>query len=257
MVCAGLFTAPQAQPDLRNSIGSATLIPHRRDTRFFRTSWIHGGRESSMERIFILATIIWLGGFGMPHAQTNPGLTPAATPGAIPGTTAGATPGVATPGPTGSAATSGARVQLRPPCFISSISTSISTGGAATAAPCNSDPLTLPTATLPSAGAATGAAGGSTSGLGAFSSIGSVSSSIGPVSSPISAQTQNPQRALQLPGEALNTPTQAPVTTTQDQGATASHTGVSSNALCSAVMPSTTGAASAENLVGGVSLSGC
>jgi hypothetical protein len=211
-----------------------------------------------MERIFTLATIVWLGGVGMAHAQTTPGAAPFATPGAIPGTTAGAAPGVATPGVTRPAAAPGATVQLRPPCFLSSISASGSTGGAATAAPCNSDPLTLPTATLPSAGAATGAAGASTSGLGAFSSIGSVSSSsIGPVSSPISAQTLNPQRALQLPGEAPNTPTQAPVTVTQDQGATASHTGVSSNALCSAVMPSTSGAVSAEHLVGGVSLSGC
>jgi hypothetical protein len=207
-----------------------------------------------MERILILATIVWLGGLGMVHAQTTPDATPLATPAVTPGTTAGANPGVATPGVTGLATTPGATVQLRPPCFISSIST----GGATTAASCASDPLTLPTATLPSAGATTGAAGGSTSGLGTFSSIGSVSSSsIGPVSSPISAQTQNPERALQLPGEALNTPTQAPVTVTQDQGATASHTGVSSNALCSAVMPSTAGAASAENLVGGVSLSGC
>jgi hypothetical protein len=210
-----------------------------------------------MPRIFIFATIVWLAGFDIAHAQMTPAGTSDLTPGAAPGTAPGTIPGTTAPAATGAAAVSGIMKEARTPCPTSGTSS----GGMVTAIPCTPDPLNLPTATLSPSGATAGAALASTGGLGAFSSFGASSSSfgssIGPVSSPISAQTLNPERALQLPGEAPNTATQTPIAATPDQGSTASRSGVPSAALCSAAMPSAGGTTNPVNLFAGVSVNGC
>jgi hypothetical protein len=218
-----------------------------------------------MRRIFTSATIVWLAGFAIAHAQSSSDVTAGATPGATSGATPGAAPGMTPgtiPGPTAGTvprataptAMFGVTGQTRTSCSTASLSA----GGLATAVPCASDPLNLPTATLSPSGITTGGAFASTSG---FSSVGSVSSSfgssIGPVSSPISAQTLNPERALQLPGEAPNTATQAPIAATQDQGSSASRAGVPSAALCSAAIPSSAGTTNPVNLFAGASVNGC
>lgn len=194
-----------------------------------------------MERLFILATILWLSGFEIVHAQVAPGTIPGSNPRATIGTNVGIN-SAATSAATNAAAGSNATVRVLPPCA------SPTTDGTPPNEPCVSDPLNLPTATLSSGAGTTGAA--ATSGRGA-------SSSIGAVSSPISAQVANPQAPLQLPGEASSTATQSALASTQSRSSTASQAGSPSTALCSAAMPSSTGTTNPANVFGGASLSGC
>jgi hypothetical protein len=100
------------------------------------------------------------------------------------------------------------------------------------------DPLTVPTSTIPlSGGAATGSP--SIGGLNAASSI-------------------NPQTALQLPGETSNATTQSPTTTASAPAASAASAGASaSSTLCSSSVSTTTGELSASSLAGGLSTNGC
>jgi hypothetical protein len=236
------------------------LVSHIGAQRAGETSSMPSDRESSMQRMFLLAAMLWLVAFGMARAQVTPQASSQATPQVIPGgsaVTPGVTPGDAATTPPGTTpgVTSTSAVHIQPPC-----STRSGFVGGFAAAPCPSDPLNLPTATLSSAGSAAGVFGGSTGGpgvslfgFGASSSIGPVSSSNG-FSAPASI---NPERPLQLPGEAAATPTQAPITTAQDRSGATSQAGMSSSALCSAAMPSTAGPTNPANVFAGASLSGC
>ena len=111
------------------------------------------------------------------------------------------------------------------------------TGSSGTVA---SDPLSLPTSTIPlSGGSATGS--GSVGGMNSAASI-------------------NLQTAVQLPGETPNTATQAPNTTASapaGSSAASGSAGASSSTLCSSSVPSTAGGLNAESLAGGISTNGC
>jgi len=126
-----------------------------------------------MQRVFVLAAMLWLAAFGMAHAQVTPQVTSQATPQVAPPGTAQPVPGgfvAATPGATpGAAATTlpgtnpgttrVLNVQIRPPC-----STPGGFIGGFAAAPCPTDPLNLPTAMLSSAGSAASVLSATTSG---------------------------------------------------------------------------------------------
>ncbi|HEY0909015.1 MAG TPA: hypothetical protein VGD75_02160, partial [Bradyrhizobium sp.] len=105
----------------------------------------------------------------------------------------------------------------------------------------SSDPLAVPTSTLPPASQTT--TGQTTTG--------SV------VTGAISASpTVDPQHAVQLPGEGANSSRQAPTTSASaaSGGAGAS---TSSNAACSTAIPTTTGASGVGGLFGAGSVGGC
>ena len=172
-----------------------------------------------MERMLILAMMLWAVA-GTAHAQVNSQVN------------SGVTPSATSP------------AQMSCPPFNSPA------GRTSAAAAC--DPLSVPTSTIP--GSMSGATA-STSGSGAFSSstsgTGAASSTgIGAVSSISAPSSINPQAAVQLPGESANRAIQAPNTT-------ASQAGVPSTALCSAVMPSTTGTSNPVTAFAGVSPGGC
>lgn len=159
-------------------------------------------KEDAMHRILASAMILWLAAVGaanaqMDPAQTNPAQTnPQAAP--APENTVPATPSATT-------------LQSVPA----------------------SDPLSVPTSTVPTTFAVPAPGSSSGSGFG--------------ISAPASV---NPQTAVQLPGEARNSSTQAPNTT-------ASAPAASSNPPpCSATIPTTTGGASVGGLFGG-GASGC
>jgi hypothetical protein len=111
------------------------------------------------------------------------------------------------------------------------------------------DPLSVPTQTLPSAGGGGGAMGGSTAvGVGA-----SASSSI---TAPAST---NPQSALQLPGEMADTSTDAAkVTTRAAVGGSSSSSPSSQSTSCQISVPSTDGgSANLTDIFGSGSPGGC
>jgi hypothetical protein len=101
------------------------------------------------------------------------------------------------------------------------------------------DPLSVPTSTIPLSGGFA-AATGSLGGINAASSI-------------------NPQTAVQLPGETSNTATQSPTTTASAPAASsaASAGAGASGTLCSSSVSSTSGELSAASLAGGISTNGC
>ena len=123
------------------------------------------------------------------------------------------------------------------------------TGGSASI---GTDPLSVPTQTLPSAvggGGGGGAAGGSTPAIGAG---GSTSSITAPAST-------NPQSALQLPGETADTSTDAAKVTTRAAvgGSSGSPSSSSSSTNCTLSVPSTDGgSANLTDILGGGSLTG-
>jgi hypothetical protein len=113
------------------------------------------------------------------------------------------------------------------------------------------DPLSVPTQTLPSspaAGGGGGAGGGSTAvGVGA-----SASSSI---TAPAST---NPQSALQLPGEAADTSTDAAKVTTRAAVGGSSGSPSSQSTSCQVSVPSTDGgSANLTDIFGSASPGGC
>ena len=119
---------------------------------------------------------------------------------------------------------------------------SSSSGGTAVA----SDPLSVPTSSLPSQGSSLGVGG---------STIGSVSTgtaSVAGASASIAAPASiSPQSPLQLPGEAPNTSTQGSVGTSAAAASAPS-------AICGPPVPSTDGgSANITDLMGSAPLGGC
>ena len=177
-----------------------------------------------MQRLFIFAMAMWLGGLTAANAQT------ATQPSA---------PQIGQPLP---------QAGVAPTTMDNSSSLTMSTQSGSTGATSSldatssaisataSDPLGVPTSTLPSASqTATGSV-----------AIGAISAS----------PTINPQRAMQLPGEAANTSTQAPATSASAASGGAA-AGTSSNAACSTAIPTTTGASGVGGLFGAGSIGGC
>jgi hypothetical protein len=175
-----------------------------------------------MQRVFIFAMAMWLGGLIAANAQTAPQAS---------------TPRIGQSLPqAGVAATT----------LDNSSSLTMSTQSGSTGATSSldatpsaisataSDPLGVRTSTLPSAGQTT---------------TGSVAGAIS------ASPTINPQRAVQLPGEAANTSTQTPTTAAAASGGAAA--GTPSNAACSTAIPTTTGAAGVGGLFGAGSVGGC
>ena len=121
-----------------------------------------------MQRMFASAMILWLAAFGAANAQTDP---------------AQMNPGQTNP------------AQANPQAAPATENTVPAAPSATTlrSVPA-SDPLSVPTSTVPTTFAvpAPGSASGSTSGISASASV-------------------NPQTAVQLPGEARNSSTQAPI----------------------------------------------
>jgi hypothetical protein len=175
-----------------------------------------------MQRMFIFAMVMWLGGLTAANAQTA---TQPAPQIGQPLPQAGVAP---TTMDNSSSLTSTQSGSTGATLSLDAASSAIS----ATA----SDPLGVPTQTLPSASQTT---------------TGSVA--IGAMSA---SPTINPQRAVQLPGEAANTSTQAPTTSAAAASGGAA-AGTSSNAACSTAIPTTTGASSVGGLFGAGSIGGC
>jgi hypothetical protein len=152
----------------------------------------------AMQRVFIFAMAMWLGGLTAANAQT------ATQPPA---------PQIGQPLP---------QAGVAPTTMDNSSSLTMSTQSGSTGATPSldatssalsataSDPLGVPTSTLPSASQTT---------------TGSVA--IGAISA---SPTINPQRAVQLPGEAANTSTQTPTTSTSSAASGGAAAGTSSNA---------------------------
>jgi hypothetical protein len=180
--------------------------------------------EDAMQRMFIFAMAMWLGSLAAANAQT------ATQPSA---------PQIGQPLPqAGVAATAmDNSSSLLMPQQSGSTGAASSLGATSSAISATaSDPLAVPTSTLPSAGqTTTGSA-----------AIGAISAS----------PTINPQRAVQLPGEAANTSTQAPTTSAAAASGGAA-AGTSSNAACSTAIPTTTGELSVGGLFGAGSAGGC
>jgi hypothetical protein len=180
--------------------------------------------EDAMQRGFIFAMAMWLGGLTAANAQT------AAQPSA---------PQIGQPLP---------QAGVAPTTMDNSSSLTMSTQSGSTGATSSlgatssaisttaSDPLGVPTSTLPSAGqTATGSV-----------ATGAISAS----------PTINPQRAVQLPGEAANTSTQAPTTSAAASGGAAAGTS-SNNTACSTAIPTTTGELGVGGLFGAGSVGSC
>jgi len=170
-----------------------------------------------MERMFIFVMMTWLAAMDVAHAQvpvsptsSTTGFAASATIGPTQ-TSAGITGLAETPSPSSSTSVTGA--------------TAPTLGG-------SSDPLSVPTSTLPSENSP----GGFTTG-----SAGSVNGSA----------SISPQTARQLPGEGTNSTTESPATTAASQASVPSAT------LCAPVISSTSGAASPGSLFGAMSSSGC
>jgi hypothetical protein len=180
--------------------------------------------EDAMQRVFIFAMAMWLGGLTAANAQT---------------TTQPSAPKIGQPLP---------QAGVAPTTMDNSSSLTMSTQSASTGATSSlgatssaisataSDPLAVPTSILPSAGQTT---------------TGSVAT--GAINA---SPTINPQRAVQLPGEAANTSTQAPTTSAAAPSGGAA-AGTSSNAACSTVIPTTTGELGVGGLFGAGSVGGC
>ena len=177
--------------------------------------------EDAMQRVFIFAMAMWLGGLIAANAQTatqpsTPRIGQSLPQAGVAATTMDNSSSLTMPRQSGS---TGATSSLEAtPSAIS-----------ATA----SDPLGVRTSTLPSAGQTTGSVAGAIS----------------------ASPTINPQRAVQLPGEAANTSTQTPTTAAAASGGAAA--GTFSNAACSTAIPTTTGAAGVGGLFGAGSVRGC
>jgi hypothetical protein len=144
-----------------------------------------------MQRIFVLAMILWLGAFGAVSAQTSPQSGQFTS-----------TPDNAAAVAAGSTAIAGA-----------------ASGGTSfngTAFPDFTDPLNVPTANAPApfAASSAGSAGGIATGAPGISASPSIS----------------PQRAVQLPGEQPNTSTEAPNTTASAPAASSGFSGLSCSA---------------------------
>jgi hypothetical protein len=169
-----------------------------------------------MERMFIFVMMTWLAAVDVAHAQVPVSPTSSTT-----GFAASATIGP----------TQGADVTGVTETPSSSTSTSVSGATAPTLGE-SSDPLSVPTSTLPSENSP----GGFTTG-----SAGSVTGSA----------SISPQTARQLPGEGTNSTTESPATTAASQASAPSAT------LCAPVISSTSGAASPGSLFGAMSSSGC
>jgi hypothetical protein len=166
-----------------------------------------------MRRILMVAMLIGLADLGGVHAQV------VALP--APASNASGSLAIADPTQTGAAV-----MGLTP---TSPAPSGIVFGNAAPAVGSASDPLSVPTSTIP-----TEISPGGLQSPGAMNASGSI----------------NPQAARQLPGEAANATTQAAVTTTaQSQPAAPSM-------ICAPAIPSTSGPASG-NLAGGISSNGC
>src|ERR1700722_3751183 len=168
-----------------------------------------------MERMFILVMMTWLAAMDVAHAQVPVSPTSSTT-----GFAASATVGQTGTDMTGLAETP------------SSSSSASVTGATAPTLGESSDPLSVPTSTLPSENSP----GGFTTG-----SAGSVAGSA----------SISPQTARQLPGEGTNSTTESPATTAASQAS------VPSAALCDPVISSTSGTASPGSLFGAMSSSGC
>jgi hypothetical protein len=180
--------------------------------------------EDAMQRVFIFAMAMWLGGLAAANAQT------ATQPSA---------PQIGQPLP---------QAGVAPTTMDNSSSLTMSTQSASTGAASSlgatssaisataSDPLAVPTSTLPSGQTTTGSV-----------AIGAISAS----------PTINPQRAVQLPGEAANTSTQAPTTSAAAASGGAAAGTSSNNAACSTAIPTTTGELGVGGLFGAGSTSGC
>ena len=168
-----------------------------------------------MERMFIFVMMTWLAAMGVAHAQVPVSPTSSTT-----GFAASATVGQTGTDMTGLAETP------------SSSSSASVTGATAPTLGESSDPLSVPTSTLPSENSP----GGFTTG-----SAGSVAGSA----------SISPQTARQLPGEGTNSTTESPATTAASQASVPSAT------LCAPVISSTSGTASPGSLFGAMSSSGC
>jgi hypothetical protein len=180
--------------------------------------------EDAMQRMFIFAMAMWLGSLAAANAQT------ATQPSA---------PRIGQPLPqAGVAATAmdnSSSLLMSQQSASTGATSSLDTTSSAISATA-SDPLGVPTSTLPSGQATTGSV-----------AIGAISAS----------STINPQRAVQLPGEAANNSTQAPTTSaTASSGGAAAGTS-SNNAACSTAIPTTTGELSVGGLFSAGSPGGC
>jgi hypothetical protein len=114
------------------------------------------------------------------------------------------------------------------------------------------DPLSVPTQTLPSAGGGGGGAGA----VGGSTAVGVGASAASSITAPAST---NPQSALQLPGETADTSTDAAKVTTRAAvgGSSGSPSSSSSSTSCTLSVPSTDGgSANLTDILGGGSLTG-
>src|ERR1700753_2415485 len=191
-------------------------------------------KEEAMQRMIAPAIILWLAAFGAAEAPTSTSQMPGTTPtGTASGTTA---PGslASVTGPTvANSPTSGGTSLNDTPCS----STSQPAGG--TGSGCGSDPLNVPSRTIPTTVPVpqpNAANSDSTSGT-----------TVGVSASPSS----NPQTPKQLPGEASSNSTQAANTTA------ASAPVASGSQPCPASVPTSQGGASMTGVFGGASASGC
>jgi hypothetical protein len=114
------------------------------------------------------------------------------------------------------------------------------------------DPLSVPTQTLPSAGGGGGGAGA----MGGSTAVGVGASASSSITAPAST---NPQSALQLPGETADTSTDAAkVTTRAAVGGSSSSSPSSQSTSCQISVPSTDGgSANLTDIFGSGSPGGC
>jgi hypothetical protein len=126
------------------------------------------------------------------------------------------------------------------------------TSGSASTSSIGTDPLIVPTQTLPSS---FGAGGGGA--VGGSTAVGVGASAASSITAPAST---NPQSALQLPGETANTSTDAAKVTTRAAvgGSSGSPSSSSSSTSCQVSVPSTDGgSANLTDIFGGASSGGC
>ena len=113
------------------------------------------------------------------------------------------------------------------------------------------DPLSVPTQTLPSAGGGGGGAGA----VGGSTAVGVGASAASSITAPAST---NPQSALQLPGETANTATDAAKVTTRAAVGGSSSSPSSQSTSCQISVPSTDGgSANLTDIFGSGSPGGC